>query len=110
MEFRSNSEYQSKYINITGNQSVVIKSGAGVLRTLIINNNSSGGTISAYDGLDANGTRIFAMQVGTASGGVLSTSGIPGPAIMGPLDIPFEIGLTLVTSGSNANNVSIVYF
>lgn len=94
--------------NLTGNATTTVKSGAGVLHTLTINNNSTGGTVTVYDNTAGSGTVIMTLQVGSPSGGLLSTSGTPGPVSL-RLDIAFATGLTVVTAGSASNNITCAY-
>ena len=102
-------EAPNSYKNITGNTTVTVKSGAGRLQSIMINRNWTGGTIVVYDGVDANGVKIATIDVGTPSGGLLSSSGVPGPINMDSLNISFTVGLTVVTSGSTSNNITILY-
>lgn len=95
--------------NITGNGTTVVKSGAGFLRAITINNNATGGTLTVYDNTLATGTKIALFQIGSPSGGILSSSGLSGPVALSALDIRFNIGLTVVTTGSTSNNVTVFY-
>lgn len=99
----------NKFFNIVGNAKTTIKSGQGVLRSIVINNNMTGGTITVYDNIADSGTKIMTLYVGSPTGGLLSSSGIPGPCILTPIDIEFHTGLTIVTSGASANNVTVIY-
>lgn len=97
------------YINITGNATTVVKQSPGVLGQLIINNNTTGGTITIYDNTAGSGTKISTMQVGSPSGGLLTSTGLPGPIAMAPLSIGFKTGLTVVTAGSANNDITVIY-
>jgi hypothetical protein len=99
----------AQYKNVSGNGTTVVKATGGVLVAVIINNNATGGTVTVYDSITGSGTVIFGILVGSPSGGLLSTSGLPGPFTTGPLDLEFYNGLTVVTAGSNNNNVTLVY-
>lgn len=99
----------NQYQNIVGNGTTVVKNAAGFLRALIINNNTTSGTITVYDNTAASGTKIMTVQIGSPSGGLLSTSGLPGPAQLSALDVRFNTGLTIVTAGSNNNNITVYY-
>lgn len=99
----------NQYQNIAGNATTVIKSGSGMLRALVINNNTTSGAITVYDNTAASGTKIMTIQIGSPSGGLLSTSGLPGPAQLTALDVRFNTGLTVVTSGSSSNNITVYY-
>lgn len=99
----------NKYKNLSGNVTTVVKSGAGLLRAISINNNTTGGTVTVYDNTAGSGTKIMTLTVGSPSGGLLSASGAPGPINLTALDIRFNTGLTVVTAGSNSNNVTVYY-
>lgn len=99
----------NQYRNISGNATTVIKSGAGMLRGITINNNTTGGDIIVYDNTAGSGTRIMTLQLGSPSGGLLSTSGRPGPIQLVGLDVRFNTGLTVVTTGSSSNDVTLYY-
>lgn len=99
----------NQYTNITGNATVTVKSGPGILRAICIGNNTTGGDAIIYDNTAGSGTRIMTLQLGTPSGGLLSTSGYPSPMQLGPFDVRFNVGLTVVTSGSTSNNITIFY-
>lgn len=99
----------NQYQNITGNGTTVVKSGPGLLRAIILNNNTTGGTMTVYDNTAASGTKIMTLQLGTPSGGLLSTSGFPSPCSLPALDVRFNTGLTVVMAGSSSNNVTVYY-
>lgn len=97
------------YANIVGNITTVVKPAPGILVGLIINNNATGGDIVIYDNILAQGVVISALSIGTPSGGLLSTSGKPGPLLLSGLNLRFLTGLTIVTSGSLNNNITVLY-
>lgn len=99
----------NQYRNVTGNGTTVVKTGPGLLRALTINNNTTGGDVIIYDNTVASGTIIMSLQLGSPSGGLLSTSGLPGPVSIPALDVRFNIGLTIVRTGSTNNNVTVYY-
>lgn len=101
-------QFRNKYRNITGNSTVTVKSGGGVVRGISINDNTTGGTITIYDNTAASGTKIGTMQIGTPSGGLLSTSGQPGPNYV-TMTAEFTTGLTIVTTGSASNDITVYY-
>jgi hypothetical protein len=76
--------FRNSYRNITGNSTVTVKSSGGTLHGIMVNNNSTGGTITIYDNTAGSGTVIAVLQVGTPSGGLLSSSGTPTSAFLGP--------------------------
>lgn len=97
------------YRNITGNATTVVKPVPGRLNSIVINKNWTGGTVTIYDNTSATGTIIGTIDVGTPSGGLLSSSGIPGPVTINFLNIETTTGLTIVTSGSTSNNITVIY-
>lgn len=87
--------------NITTNATTVVKSGSGLFHALVIN---IVGTISTdsratiYDNTAASGTIIATVDLSSAS--------------LGPLRIynaTFSIGLTVVTAGTTAANITIMF-
>lgn len=99
----------NQYHNITGNATTTVKASAGLLRGICLNNNTTGGVVTVYDNTAASGTKIMTLQLGTPSGGLLSSSGSPGPVNLPVLDVRFNTGLTIVTSGSTSNNITVYY-
>lgn len=104
----SSGQFRNRYRNITGNSTVVVKSGRGVLRTITINNNTTGGNIVLYDNTAASGTKIATISIATPSGGLLSSSGQPSPTVTA-YALEFATGLTVVTSGSSGNDITVCY-
>jgi len=94
---------------ITGNTTSTVKSGAGILHSVIIGDNTTEGIITIYDNTAGSGTILIQLDCGTPSGGLLSSSGQPGPFSTGPLSLGFNTGLTVVTSGSTSNDVTVIY-
>jgi len=72
----------TQYVRIATNTTTVVKSGAGVLRRIV---KSQGGTVTIYDNTSAAGTIIHTLG-GTNPQGTIF------------YDIPFTVGLTIVTS------------
>lgn len=101
-------QFRNKYRNITGNSTVVVKSGNGVIRGISVNNNNTGGEITVYDNTAASGTKIATIQIGTPSGGLLSSSGQQN-AVYVTMAAEFATGLTVVTSSSSNNDVTVYY-
>lgn len=101
--------FRNSFTNLVGNVSTTVKSGSGTLHGISINDNTTNGTITVYDNTAASGTKIGTFQIGSPSGGLLSTSGQPGPILIGPLGCEFSTGLTIVTTGSNSNNITVYY-
>ncbi len=101
-------QFRNRYLNITGNDTEVVKSGSGVLRGISINNNNTGGEITIYDNTAASGTKIATIKVATPSGGLLSSSGLQGANFLS-FTAEFTTGLTVVTSGSSDNDITVLY-
>lgn len=101
-------QFRNKYYNQIGNGTHTIKSGNGVIRGISINDNTTGGTITVYDNTAGSGTKIATLQIGTPSGGLLSNNGQPGPNYI-TMTAEFATGLTVVTSGSTTNDITVYY-
>lgn len=99
----------NQYQNLVGNGTTTVKSGPGILRAISINNNTTGGTVTVYDNTAGSGTKIMTLQIGSPAGGLLSSSGLPGPITLPSLEIRFNTGLTIVTAGSSINNITVYY-
>lgn len=102
-------QYQNSFTRVTGNATNTAKSGAGTLHGIILGANDTGGTVTIYDNTAGSGTVIMKLFIGSPSGGLLSTSGDPGSRFIGPLGINFSTGLTAVTAGASANDITLVY-
>lgn len=98
----------NSFTNLTGNATTTVKSGPTVLVQIIINTNNTGGTVTIYDNTAASGTQVGRMQIGTPSGGVLSSSGLQSPGVY-MYGIQLAIGLTITTAGSAGNNITVIY-
>jgi hypothetical protein len=77
----------ARYANITTATTTTVKSGAGVLRRIVINAGVAS-TITIYDSLTGSGTKI----------GTLAASAGPGSF---SYEIGFNAGLTIVTAGAS---------
>jgi len=99
----------STYRNITGNTTVTVKPSTGIIRGLSFNNGNTGGVVTLYDNTTASGTIIGTFQIGTPSGGLLSTTGLNSPNVIQLGVIIFSTGLTIVTSGSSNNDITVYY-
>lgn len=97
----------NKYRNITGNGTTVVKPNSGRLTSILINNNNTNGTVTVYDSTQANGTVIATLTIASPSGAL--GAGQQMPTILGPLDIIFNNGLTVVTAGSAQNNITVLF-
>lgn len=101
-------QFRNKYRNMSGNSTVTVKSGNGVIRGISINNNNTGGLVTVYDNTAASGTKIATLEVATPSGGLLSSSGQQS-AVYITMTAEFTTGLTVVTSGSTSNDITVYY-
>jgi hypothetical protein len=93
---------RNKFLNIAGNATTTVKSGAGTLSCVTINNPGSGGTCTIYDNTAGSGTIIMTLTI--SSGGVNPVS-----TALSNLGCEFATGLTVVTAGSAANNFTFFY-
>jgi hypothetical protein len=83
--------------NITTSTTTVVKSGAGVLHGVTINlKGTVASTVTIYDSLTGSGTKIGTVDSLTLSGAFF-------------YDAAFATGLTVVTTGTAAPDVSITY-
>jgi hypothetical protein len=84
------------HTNISGAQTVTVKTGSGYLRRIVINRTANG-SVTVYDNTTAVGTPIIIIG--------LSNGTSPGTLEYG---FNFTTGLTVVTTGNNTD-VSILY-
>lgn len=84
------------FSHIATNTTTTIKSGAGTLRTLIINTRGVGNTATIYDNTAGSGTVIAILDT------TLSTTSFV-------YDVAFSTGLTVVTSGGTAPDLTFSY-
>ena len=87
-----NTGYNNLYKNITSATTTLVKSGAGSLHAIVVNNKGSTVTVTTYDSLLGSGTKI-ATSLLTAEGTIA-------------YDVAFSTGLTVVTSGTTDITVS----
>lgn len=80
------------YLNIVGAATTTVRAGAGMLRTITINQPIASATITIYDSLTGAGTKIGTITFPAALLG-------QGP-ITANYDCDFGTGLTLVTVGA----------
>ena len=88
----------SSFSHITTNTTTTVKSGAGVLRRIVINTKGSiANTLTIYDNTTGSGTVI----------GVIDTvNGVSGHFEYG---VSFSTGLTIVTANGTAADVTVIY-
>lgn len=82
--------------NQTTNATTTIKSGAGVLHAITVNTAGTGSTCTVYDNTAGSGTKI-----GTINTSVLGTSL--------QFNAAFATGLTIVTAGAGAADITVLY-
>lgn len=97
----------SRYM--TGNTTVLVKEGVGSLVGFVAGNCNEFATYTFYNNTTATGTVLLSYTTGSPSGGLLSTSGMNSGGFIGPLDIQFSIGLTVVSTGGSNTALTIVY-
>ena len=83
------------YVNITTNTTTILKRSAGRLHRVVVNEFNTSNTMTIYDNSAASGAII-----GTVS------SSTEGPFDYG---VEFHTGLTIVTAGGSAGDVTVVY-
>lgn len=88
----------SSFSHITTNTTTTVKSGAGVLRRIVINTKGSGAnTLTIYNNTSGSGTTI----------GIIDTvNGVSGHFEYG---VSFSTGLTIVTANGTAADVTVIY-
>lgn len=84
----------SRSTRISTNTTTTLKSSAGVLTGLLIGVGGSGSTATLYDNTAGSGT-------------VLATITTTATNYIGPLEIPFYVGLTVVTAGAGAADLAV---
>lgn len=83
--------------NITTAATTVVKSGAGVVHTLTINSLGTVASVTTiYDNTAASGTKIATIDSLNLRGTVL-------------YDVAFSVGLTIVTTGTIAPDITVAY-
>lgn len=89
-------EHQFSFSNIATNATTVVKSGAGLFHVLTINTRGTGSTATVYDNTAGSGTKIATIDT------TLSTTAFL-------YDVKFTTGLTVVTAGAGAADVTVSY-
>lgn len=85
------------YKNITTSATTVIKSGVTVLHRVVVNNPGSTWTVAIYDNTAGSGSTVATISPETAGGGNFD------------YDAGLSNGLTVVTSGTTAGDITVVY-
>ena len=89
-------EQQFTGTNITTNTTTTLKSGSGVAHTIVINARGTGSTITVWDNTSAAGTKLATID------STLSTTAFL-------YDMKFGTGLTVVTAGAGAADITVTY-
>lgn len=85
------------FANITTAATTTVKSGAGVLRRIIVNSlGTVASTATIYDNTAASGTKIATINTLSVLGSLV-------------FDVSFSTGLTIVTTGTVAPDITVVY-
>jgi len=84
------------FANITTNTTTTVKSGAGTLYNIAINTLGNTAVVTIYDNTVGSGTKIGTLTL---------VSGLPTPVY----NVNFATGLTLVTTGIAAPDITIAY-
>lgn len=82
--------------NISTNATTVVKSGAGVLHCITVNTTGTTTTATVYDNTSAAGTKIATINSSASH-------------ITQIYDVSFNTGLTVVTAGAAASDITISY-
>lgn len=86
-----------KYLNITGQATTEVKSGAGVLHTICVNTAAATETITIYDNIAGSGTKIGTITVYASTNPCLT------------YDVNFTTGLTIVTATASSD-LTVSYY
>lgn len=86
------------YSNLAANATTLLKTGQGLLHSIVINNaGASSNVCQVYDGLDAGGTLIATIDTVELNGRVLL------------YDVHFRTGLTIVMGTGTAADLTVAY-
>lgn len=86
---------QNSYTNITTSTTTLVKSGVGGLHSITVNTKGATETATIYDSLTGSGTKIGTIDVSQ-----------PGTFTF---DVAFTLGLTIVTAGTTAADITVSY-
>lgn len=84
------------YFNITSNATNTIKSGAGTLMSITVNNPGTTEVLTIYDNTAGSGTKIGTVSVGTAIATLT-------------YNVAFTTGLTIISSGAGTGDWTVSY-
>lgn len=85
------------YANITTNTNTLVKTGAAAFYGISVNTGGTGATATVYDGTTAGGKLIGTFDV-SARGTIMVSVGLA-----------LTVGLFIVTAGSGAANLTVIY-
>lgn len=88
--------FGGSYVNITTSTTTTVKSGSGVLQDIIVGDPGTTWQAVLYDNTAGSGTIIATIKFGTSGVNL-------------PKNVAFSTGLTIVTSGTTAGNITPVY-
>src|ERR1700730_10992417 len=91
---------QATYTTITSNTTTVIKTGAGILRSLFVSSAGSACTFQFFDNTAGSGTAIVGATAVTvpAAGTTIDFK-----------DVLFNTGLTVVTAGTTPGEITVTW-
>lgn len=89
--------YNSTRITLAAPTTTLVKSGQGILHTIVFNKPTATGVVILYDGLDATGAVIASITIPAS----------PLPVTL-TYDLVFSTGLTIVTSVA-ASDITVSY-
>lgn len=84
------------FSNISTNTTTTVKSGAGTLHSIVINTLGTADTITVYDNTAGSGTKIATINAALSQSTLI-------------YDVAFATGLTLVTAGTTAPDITVTY-
>lgn len=87
---------EHSFSNISTNATTTVKSGAGILHSLVINTRGATTTATVYDNTAGSGTKIGTIDT------TLSTTSFT-------YDLKFSTGLTIVTAGTTPADITVTY-
>jgi hypothetical protein len=86
-------------LNISTATTTVVKTGVGMLHSIVVNKHVATGVITIYDNTAASGTKLATITTGAAL--------LSDPPLDAIYDISFTTGLTIVTS--QAEDITVSY-
>lgn len=90
------------YKHIATNATTLVRTGPGILWSVAINSAGSGNTVTIYDGVDATGAVIAVYHTDAIYANVATT-------VTMQYGVAVATGITVVTSGGSACDLTVVY-